>query len=110
MIDLDWFFASTAQVQWKSHSGFASSSSDSFSIFYCWEKKAKACGYQRRLYQKTLGVSLPKFDFGPRSHLVRTLLKTQPIKTQRGKVLERLCNGLSDQRCAMAKWTTELLA
>ena len=33
-------------------------------------------------------------SFGPRSHLVRTSLKLQPIKTQLGEVLERLCNGL----------------
>ena len=39
-------------------------------------------------------VSLPKFDFGPRSHLVWTSLKLQPVKAQPGEVLERLCNGL----------------
>ena len=33
-------------------------------------------------------------SFGPRSHLVRTSLKLQPVKTQPGEVLERLCNGL----------------
>ena len=34
------------------------------------------------------------FNFGPRLHLVRTSLKLQPVKTQPGEVLERLCNGL----------------
>ena len=33
-------------------------------------------------------------SFGPRLHLVRTSLKLQPVKTQPGEVLERLCNGL----------------
>ena len=33
---------------------------------YSWEKKVKACGYQRRY------ISLPKFDFGPRTDLFRT--------------------------------------
>ena len=33
-------------------------------------------------------------SFGPRSDLVRTSLKLQPVKTQPGKVLDRLCNGL----------------
>ena len=45
-----------------------------------------------------LGGQSPKIwfrtSFGPRSHLVRTSLKLQPVKTQPGEVLERLCNGL----------------
>jgi len=61
--------------------------------FYCSEKTAQACGYQR-VCQETQGVSFRKFDFGSRSHLVRTSLKLQPVKTQPREVLERLCNGL----------------
>ena len=45
-----------------------------------------------------LGGQSPKIwfrtSFGPRLHLVRTSLKLQPVKTQPGEVLERLCNGL----------------
>ena len=45
-----------------------------------------------------LGDQSPKIwfwtSFGPCSHLVRTSLKLQPVKTQPGEVLERLCHGL----------------
>ena len=45
-----------------------------------------------------LGGQSPKIwfrtSFGPRLHLVRTSFKLQPVKTQPGEVLERLCNGL----------------
>ena len=45
-----------------------------------------------------LGGQSPKIwfrtSFGPRLHLVWTSFKLQPVKTQPGEVLERLCNGL----------------
>ena len=45
-----------------------------------------------------LGGQSPKMwfrtSFGPRLHLVRTSLKLQPVKTQPGEVLGRLCHGL----------------
>ena len=76
---------------------------------YCWEK-CESVWLPERLYQGTLGGQSPKIDFGPRSQLVRTALKMQPVKTQALIVLERLCNGLSDEQCAMTKWISDLLA
>ena len=66
----------------------------SFTVLKRMRKRAATKDFVRRL----IGSQSPKIwfrtSFGPRSHLVRTSLKLQPVKTQPGEVLERLCNGL----------------
>ena len=77
---------------------------------YCWEKHAKACGYQRHYIRELWGSvsqnlisDLVRTSFAPRSDLVKKAASQNPAR----RVLERLCNGLSDQRSAMAKWISE---
>lgn len=77
---------------------------------YCWEKHAKACGYQRHYIRELWGsvsqnliLDLVRTSFAPRSDLVKKAASQNPAR----RVLERLCNGLSDQRSAMAKWISE---
>ena len=48
----------------------------------------------RGLISQNLISDLIWTSFGPRLYLLRTALKLQPIKTQPGEALERLCNGL----------------
>ena len=52
-----------------------------------------------------LGGQSPKMwfrtSFGPRLHLVRTSLKLQPVKTQPGEVLGRLCHAAG---ASSSKW------
>ena len=60
-------------------------------------KRVATKEFVRRLrgpVSQNLISDLVRTSFAPRLHLVRTSLKLQPVKTQPGEVLERLCNGL----------------
>ena len=60
-------------------------------------KRVATKDFVRRLrgsVSQNLILHLVRISFGPGSDLVRTSLKLQPVKTQPGEVLERLCNGL----------------
>ena len=67
---------------------------------YCWEKNAKGCGYQRDYIRGLWGSvsqnlisDLVRTSFAPRSDLVKSAASQSPARI----VLERLCNGLSDE-------------
>ena len=73
-------------------------------------KNTKARGYQRDYVRELWGsvsqnliLDLVRTSFAPRSDLVKKAANQNPAR----RVLERLCNGLSDQRSAMAKWISE---
>ena len=79
---LDFLFCSTAESSWV--------------VLLFW-KNCESVWLPKNM-SGDLGNQSPKIwfrtSFGPRLHLVRTSFKLQPVKTQPGEVLERLCNGL----------------